>query len=42
VRFEIDDLENDWEFAFKFDYIHVEMMTGSFRDWPRFYSQAFE
>ncbi|OAA68395.1 methyltransferase [Niveomyces insectorum RCEF 264] len=42
VTFEIDDLEEQWTFSFKFDYIHVMMMTGAFRDWPAFYHQAFE
>jgi hypothetical protein len=42
VQFEIDDLEESWTFNFKFDYIHSQMMTGAFRDWPAFYQQAFE
>ncbi len=40
--FEIDDLEDDWNFTNKFDYIHSMMMTGAFQDWPRLYRQAFE
>jgi hypothetical protein len=42
LLFEIDDLEDDWNFSKKFDYIHSMMMTGAFQDWPRFYRQAFE
>ncbi|KAJ9148894.1 Methyltransferase [Pleurostoma richardsiae] len=42
VQFEIDDLEEPWNFSFQFDYIHSLMMTGAFRDWPYFYRQAFE
>ncbi|CAK7270818.1 hypothetical protein SEPCBS119000_004279 [Sporothrix epigloea] len=42
ASFEIDDLEEQWTFTFKFDYIHSMMMTGAFRDWSRFYKQAFE
>jgi len=42
VAFEIDDLEEQWTFSFKFDYIHSMMMTGAFRDWPAFYRQAYE
>ncbi|KJR83426.1 sam domain protein [Sporothrix schenckii 1099-18] len=42
ASFEIDDLEEQWTFAYKFDYIHSLMMTGAFRDWPGFYRQAFE
>ncbi|EFX03519.1 sam domain protein [Grosmannia clavigera kw1407] len=37
----IDDLEEPWTFSFKYDYIHVSMMTGAFRDWSNFYYQAF-
>ncbi|KLU81407.1 hypothetical protein MAPG_00497, partial [Magnaporthiopsis poae ATCC 64411] len=40
--FEIDDLEEAWTFSFKFDYIHASMMTGAFRDWPRFIRQSYE
>ncbi|CAK7269792.1 hypothetical protein SEPCBS57363_003779 [Sporothrix epigloea] len=42
VSFEIDDLEEQWTFSYKFDYIHSMMMTGAFRNWERFYEQAFE
>jgi polyisoprenoid-binding protein YceI len=42
AHFEIDDLEESWTFSFKFDYIHVSMMTGAFRDWPKFFSQCYE
>lgn len=42
VQFEIDDLEESWNFSYPFDYIHALMMTGAFRDWPNFYRQAFE
>ncbi|POS69266.1 methyltransferase [Diaporthe helianthi] len=42
VQFEIDDLEEAWNFSYPFDYIHSLMMTGAFRDWPNFYRQAFE
>ncbi len=42
VQFEIDDLEEPWTFSFNYDYIHVLMMTGAFRDWPNFYRQAFQ
>lgn len=42
VQFEIDDLEETWNFSYPFDYIHCLMMTGAFRDWTTFYRQAFE
>ncbi|TLS28678.1 hypothetical protein PpBr36_01064, partial [Pyricularia pennisetigena] len=40
--FQIDDLEEEWNFSFKFDYIHTLMMAGAFRDWPRFLGQCYE
>jgi len=40
--FEIGNLEEDWNFSKKFDYIHSMKMTGAFQDWQRFYRQSFE
>ncbi|KAE8454620.1 hypothetical protein EG329_000243 [Mollisiaceae sp. DMI_Dod_QoI] len=40
--FEVDDLEEPWTFASKFDFIHCRFMTGSFASWPRFFEQSFE
>lgn len=31
-----------WSYSYPFDYVHSLMMTGAFRDWPRFHGQAFE
>ena len=42
VRFEVDDLEDDWTFAYPFDYIHSRYMAGSIKDWPRLMKQCFE
>ncbi|KAH6708972.1 S-adenosyl-L-methionine-dependent methyltransferase [Leptodontidium sp. MPI-SDFR-AT-0119] len=42
VQFQIDDLEESWTFASKFDFIYARMMTGSFLNWPRFMEQSFE
>lgn len=42
VRFEIDDLEEDWTFAHKFDYIHSRMMTSSFTDWKGYLQKCYE
>ncbi|KAK2041973.1 methyltransferase domain-containing protein [Colletotrichum somersetense] len=42
VRFEIDDVEEDWTFSTPFDYIHSRMMTGSIRDWKRFIKQCYD
>lgn len=41
VKFEVDDCELDWTFPENhFDYIHIRILTGSIKDWPRLYSQA--
>jgi SAM-dependent methyltransferase len=42
VKFEVDDLEEDWTFTYKFDFIYCRMMTSSFKNWPRFFEQSFE
>ncbi|KDN70474.1 putative methyltransferase domain-containing protein [Colletotrichum sublineola] len=42
VHYEIDDLEEEWSFSRKFDYVHSMMMTGAFKDWHNFHRQAFE
>lgn len=42
VEFQIDDLEQPWNFGEKFDFIYSRMMTASFADWPRFFEQSFE
>ncbi|CAG9977312.1 unnamed protein product [Clonostachys byssicola] len=42
LRFELDDLEREWTFTSKFDYIHSQLMIGAFQDWPNFFKQSFE
>ncbi|KAF6816948.1 methyltransferase domain-containing protein [Colletotrichum sojae] len=42
VTFYIDDLEDDWTYSYKFDFIYGRMLTGSIGDWPRFIRQSFE
>ncbi|KAH7413820.1 S-adenosyl-L-methionine-dependent methyltransferase [Phaeosphaeria sp. MPI-PUGE-AT-0046c] len=42
LSFEIDDLEQDWTFSRKFDYIHSQMMIGAYTNWQRFVDQCFE
>ena len=41
LRFEIDDMEEEWMYASKFDLIHMRMLGGAIRDWPRLMSQIF-
>ncbi|RDW56506.1 S-adenosyl-L-methionine-dependent methyltransferase-19 [Coleophoma crateriformis] len=40
--FQIDDLESNWTFSEKFDFIFSRMMIGSFADVPRFIQQSFD
>jgi trans-aconitate methyltransferase len=40
VRFEVDDLEDDWTFTYPFDYVHSRYMAGSIKDWPRLMKQC--
>ncbi|KAK2012806.1 methyltransferase domain-containing protein [Colletotrichum eremochloae] len=42
VTFYIDDLEDDWTYSYKFDFIYGRMLTGSIADWPRFIQQSYE
>ncbi|KAJ4293943.1 hypothetical protein N0V88_005457 [Collariella sp. IMI 366227] len=41
VEFFVDDLEQEWTFVEKFDFIYARMMTGSIKNWPRFFEQAY-
>jgi len=42
VEFFVDDLEDPWTFNNKFDLIYLRAMTGSFKDWPKLFRQAYE
>ncbi|KAI5456249.1 S-adenosyl-L-methionine-dependent methyltransferase [Mariannaea sp. PMI_226] len=42
VTFYVDDLEEPWDFSTKFDFIFARFLTGSIRDWPKFFSQSFK
>jgi SAM-dependent methyltransferase len=42
VKFEVDDVEAEWVYSSKFDFIHCRYMIGSIRDWPRLIQQAFQ
>ncbi|RDW77820.1 hypothetical protein BP6252_05873 [Coleophoma cylindrospora] len=41
LAFQIDDLEESWNFSSKFDFIYTRMLTGSFTNWPKFFEQSF-
>jgi SAM-dependent methyltransferase len=42
VRFEVDDVEDEWTYQKPFDYIHSRYMAGSIKDWPKYVRQCFE
>jgi hypothetical protein len=42
VYFEIDDVEEDWTYSRKFNYIHSKDMSGAIKDWPRYVGQCFD
>ncbi|DAA74133.1 TPA_exp: Uncharacterized protein A8136_3631 [Trichophyton benhamiae CBS 112371] len=42
LSFLIDDAEAEWQFHQKFDLVHGRMMTGSLKDWDRFYTQCYD
>ena len=42
VKFEVDDLEDEWVYSTKFDYIHARYLCCSIRDWPKLMRQAFK
>lgn len=42
VRFEVDDFEEEWSFAHKFDYIHGRYLIGSVSDWKGLIQKCFE
>jgi hypothetical protein len=42
VEFFVDDLELDWNFVNPFDFIYARFMTGSLKDWPKFFGQAYQ
>ncbi|RSL68612.1 hypothetical protein CEP54_002646 [Fusarium duplospermum] len=42
VSFFVDDLEDVWDYSTKFDFIFSRFLTGSIRDWPKFFNQSLE
>ena len=42
VRFIIDDIHEDWDFAEPFDYVHSRMMNFSIPDWPGYLKKIYE
>ncbi|KAF4976803.1 hypothetical protein FZEAL_6584 [Fusarium zealandicum] len=42
LRFEVDDLEDEWNFTYKFDLVFARMLVGSVSNWPNFMRQSFD
>ena len=42
LRFEVDDVEAEWAFSGKFDFVHGCTLGGSIRDWPHLIKQCFD
>ncbi|KAJ4247110.1 hypothetical protein NW762_013248 [Fusarium torreyae] len=42
LEFQVDDLEDEWTYSYKFDFIFGRMLVGSIGDWPKFFKQSFE
>lgn len=42
MTFFVDDVEDDWTYSEKFDYIFSRFMTGSLANWQRLFQQCFD
>lgn len=42
LTFEIDDIEEEWVYTQKFDYIHGRFLNGSLADWKGLIAKAYE
>ncbi|KZL71161.1 methyltransferase domain-containing protein (UMTA) [Colletotrichum tofieldiae] len=42
VRFEVDDVEEEWLYSQPFDYIHLRFMNGSLADWKKIITKAYD
>ncbi|KAJ4245732.1 hypothetical protein NW762_013856 [Fusarium torreyae] len=42
VSFYVDDLEEPWDYSSKFDFIFARFLTGSIRNWPKFFEQSYK
>jgi hypothetical protein len=40
ISFQVDDLEEEWNFPAKFDFIYSSMMSGAIADWPKLFQQS--
>ncbi|EXK79194.1 hypothetical protein FOQG_16184 [Fusarium oxysporum f. sp. raphani 54005] len=42
IKFEIDDIDEDWTYSQPFDYIHSRMMNVSVKNWSEYIRKVFE
>jgi hypothetical protein len=42
VKFEVDDIENEWTYNLPFDFIHCRAMAAVIANWPRLVKQCFQ
>ncbi|KAL0939123.1 methyltransferase domain-containing protein [Colletotrichum truncatum] len=42
VKFEVDDVEDEWTFAHPFDYIHSRFMTSSISNWKEYITKCYD
>ncbi|KAH7175756.1 S-adenosyl-L-methionine-dependent methyltransferase [Dactylonectria macrodidyma] len=42
VEFQVDDVEQDWTFEIKFDYVHSRMMTSSIASWSEYLQRIYD
>ncbi|KAF4334953.1 mrna 3 end-processing yth1 [Fusarium beomiforme] len=42
VRFIIDDIEEEWQYSTRFDYIHSRMMNSSIADWASYAAKIYD
>ncbi|RSL46400.1 hypothetical protein CEP54_013863 [Fusarium duplospermum] len=42
VKFEIDDIDEEWTYTQPFDYIHSRMMNVSVKNWPEYLRKVYD
>ncbi|KAF2457349.1 S-adenosyl-L-methionine-dependent methyltransferase [Lineolata rhizophorae] len=42
VRFEVDDIEEQWTYGRPFNFIHARWLAGAIRDWPKLMRQTYD
>ncbi|KAL0943893.1 UMTA [Colletotrichum truncatum] len=42
VKFEIDDIEEDWLYSRPFDYIHSRLIQSGIADWKKYVTKAYD